>query len=311
MAQAQMQELAAKRMRNRKMRDQAAGWLFAAPAIIGFVVLTLLPMIFSLYWSMTDFNVFRSVTNFIGLDNYRNMFGSSELYFKDALKATGYYSILNVPASILFSFSVALMLSSSIRGRGIFRSIFYLPSIIPAVASCMVWVWLLNQQYGLINTVLKAVGITPPGWIWDKKTVIPTLVMINLWSTGGTMVIFLAGIMSIPKVYYEALVMDGGNAFHKLIYITVPMVTPTIFFNSIMAIIGSLQVFTQGYIMTEGGPGNSSLFYVYYIYREGFQNANMGYACALSWVLMIVIALITLLVFRVSNRVVYYESKGV
>ena len=308
MAQAQMQELAAKRMRNRKMRDQAAGWLFAAPAIIGFVVLTLLPMIFSLYWSMTDFNVFRSVTNFIGLDNYRNMFGSSELYFKDALKATGYYSILNVPASILFSFSVALMLSSSIRGRGIFRSIFYLPSIIPAVASCMVWVWLLNQQYGLINTVLKAVGITPPGWIWDKKTVIPTLVMINLWSTGGTMVIFLAGIMSIPKVYYEALVMDGGNAFHKLIYLTVPMVTPTIFFNSIMAIIGSLQVFTQGYIMTEGGPGNSSLFYVYYIYREGFQNANMGYACALAWLLFLVILVLTMIVLKTQNKWVYYAD---
>ena len=257
---------------------------------------------------MTDFNVFRSVTNFIGLDNYRNMFGSSELYFKDALKATGYYSILNVPASILFSFSVALMLSSSIRGRGIFRSIFYLPSIIPAVASCMVWVWLLNQQYGLINTVLKAVGITPPGWIWDKKTVIPTLVMINLWSTGGTMVIFLAGIMSIPKVYYEALVMDGGNAFHKLIYITVPMVTPTIFFNSIMAIIGSLQVFTQGYIMTEGGPGNSSLFYVYYIYREGFQNANMGYACALAWLLFLVILVLTMIVLKTQNKWVYYAD---
>ena len=308
MAQAQMQELAAKRMRNRKMRDQAAGWLFAAPAIIGFVVLTLLPMIFSLYWSMTDFNVFRSVTNFIGLDNYRNMFSSSELYFKDSLKATGYYSILNVPASMLFSFSVALMLSSSIRGRGIFRSIFYLPSIIPAVASCMVWVWLLNQQYGLINTVLKAVGITPPGWIWDKKTVIPTLVMINLWSTGGTMVIFLAGIMSIPKVYYEALVMDGGNAFHKLVYITVPMVTPTIFFNSIMAIIGSLQVFTQGYIMTEGGPGNSSLFYVYYIYREGFQNANMGYACALAWLLFLVILVLTMIVLKTQNKWVYYAD---
>ena len=308
MAQAQMQELAAKRMRNRKMRDQAAGWLFAAPAIIGFVVLTLLPMIFSLYWSMTDFNVFRSVTNFVGLDNFRHMFSSSELYFKDSLKATGYYSILNVPASMLFSFSVALMLSSSIRGRGIFRSIFYLPSIIPAVASCMVWVWLLNQQYGLINIVLKAVGITPPGWIWDKNTVIPTLVMINLWSTGGTMVIFLAGIMSIPKVYYEALVMDGGNAFHKLVYITVPMVTPTIFFNSIMAIIGSLQVFTQGYIMTEGGPGNSSLFYVYYIYREGFQNANMGYACALAWLLFLVILVLTMIVLKTQNKWVYYAD---
>src|SRR5699024_3520954 len=137
----------------------------------------------------------------------------------------------------LFSFAVALMLSSNIKGRGVFRSIFYLPSIIPAVASCMVWVWLLNQQYGLINTVLKSVGITPPAWIWSKDTVIPTLVMINMWNTGGTMVIFLAGIMSVPKVYYEALEIDGGNAFHKLIYVTIPMVTPTLFFNTIMAII--------------------------------------------------------------------------
>ena len=132
--------------------------------------------------------------------------------------------------------------------------------------------------------------------------------MINLWSTGGTMVIFLAGIMSIPKVYYEALVMDGGNAFHKLIYITVPMVTPTIFFNSIMAIIGSLQVFTQGYIMTEGGPGNSSLFYVYYIYREGFQNANMGYACALAWLLFLVILVLTMIVLKTQNKWVYYAD---
>ena len=144
----------------------------------------------------------------------------------DSIKATAYYAVLNVPASILFSFAVALMLSSNIKGRGVFRSIFYLPSIIPAVASCMVWVWLLNQQYGLINTVLKSVGITPPAWIWSKDTVIPTLVMINMWNTGGTMVIFLAGIMSVPKVYYEALEIDGGNAFHKLIYVTIPMVTP-------------------------------------------------------------------------------------
>ena len=307
---AELQTRAVKSMRWYRRREQAAGWLFAAPALIGFFVLTLLPMIFSLYWSLTDFNVFKSETNFIGLDNFRTMFSSSDLYFKDSTKATAYYAVLNVPASILFSFAVALMLSSNIKGRGIFRSIFYLPSISPAVASCMVWVWLLNQQYGLINTVLKSIGITPPAWIWSKDTVIPTLVMINMWNTGGTMVIFLAGIMSVPKVYYEALEIDGGNAFHKLIYVTIPMVTPTLFFNTIMAIINSLQVFTQGYIMTEGGPSNASLFYCLYIYREAFQNANMGYACALAWLLFLIILVLTLVVLKSQKKWVYYSDGG-
>ena len=307
---AELQRQAIKSMEAYRRREQAAGWLFAAPAIIGFMVFTLLPMIFSLFWSLTDFNVFKSETNFIGFANYREMFSSKDLYFSDSLKATAYYALLNVPVSILFSFAVALMLSSDIKGRGIFRIVFYLPSIIPAVASCMVWVWLLNQQYGLINTVLKAIGITPPGWIWDKNTVIPTLVMINMWKTGGTMVIFLAGIMSIPKVYYEAVVVDGGNAFHKLIYITIPMVTPTLFFNTVMAIINSLQVFTEGYIMTEGGPGNASLFYCLYLYRKAFQNADMGYACALAWLLFIIVLVLTLLVLKSQNKWVYYSDGG-
>ena len=307
---AQRQALAIKAMNSYRRREEAAGWLFAAPALIGFLVFTLLPMIFSLYWSLTDFNVFKRVTNFVGFQNYRTMFSNKDLYFTDSLKATAYYAVLNVPASILFSFALALMLSSSIKGRGVFRSIFYLPSIIPAVCSCMVWVWLLNQQYGLINTVLKSIGITPPGWIWDKTTVIPTLVMLNLWNTGGPMVIFLAGIKSIPQVYYEALTIDGGNSFHKLIYITIPMVTPTIFFNTIMAIIGSLQVFTQGYIMTEGGPGNASLFYCLYLYRKAFQNAEMGYACALAWLLFIIVLALTLIVLKSQNRWVYYSDGG-
>ena len=293
-----------------RRHETLAGWVFAAPAIIGFLVFTLLPMIFSLYWSLTDFNVFKKTTNFIGFENYRVMFSNKDLYFTDSLKATAYYSLLNIPCSILFSFALALMLSSNIRGRGLFRSIFYLPSIIPAVCSCMVWVWLLNQQYGLINTVLKSVGITPPGWIWNKSSVIPTLVMINMWNTGGTMVIFLAGIMSIPKVYYEALTVDGGNAFHRLIYITIPMVTPTLFFNTIMAIIGSLQVFTQGYIMTQGGPGNASLFYCLYLYRKAFQNAEMGYACALAWLLFVIVLILTMIVMKSQNRWVYYTDGG-
>ena len=247
-----------------RRNETMTGWMFALPAILGFLILTLIPMIVSLILSMTDYSAFKSGIQFIGLDNFKTMFGSTELYFSDSLKATAYYAVLNVPASLLVAFLIALALNTNIRGRGIFRSIFYLPSIVPAVASCVVWMWLLNQQYGLLTTLVKQLGMGTPGWLWDKKTVIPTIVMTGLWNTGGTMVIFLAGLQGIPQVYCEALSVDGGNAWHKLWHITIPMLTPTIFFNGIMAVINSLQVFTQGYIMTKGGPSNSSLFYVLY-----------------------------------------------
>ena len=216
---------------------------------------------------------------------------------------------MNVPASILFSFLLALLLNTNIKGRAFFRTLYYLPSIVPAVASCVVWLWLLNPQYGLINSLLKGLGLPAPGWLWDKATVVPTLVMTGLWGTGGTMVIFLAGLQNIPNVYYEALHVDGGNAWHKLTRITIPLLTPTIFFNTIMAIIGSLQVFTQGYIMTNGGPENASLFYVLYLFREAFQKANMGYASALAWFLFIIVLFLTMLVFSTQNRWVYYEGE--
>lgn len=282
------------------------GWLFAAPALIGFVLLTVVPMIVSLVLSLTDYSVFKQEVNFLGLGNYLTMFSSKDVYFKDALKATAYYTLLNVPASLLVSLLLALALNTNIKGRGIFRSIFYLPSIVPSVASCVVWLWLLNQQYGLLTTVAKNLGFGTPGWLWDKKTVIPTIVMMGLWNTGNTMVIFLAGLQGIPRVYYEAVDVDGGNAWHKLIYVVLPMLTPTIFFNAMTAIIGSFQVFTEGYILTKGGPGNSSLFYVYYLFRQAFEKANMGYACALAWFLMLVILFITMIVLKTQKKWVYY-----
>ena len=286
--------------------ETVAGWLFALPAILGFVILMLVPMIVSLFLSMTDYSAFKAEINFIGLDNFRTMFGSTELYIKDSLKATAYYTVLNVPLSLLVAFLIALALNTNIRGRGIFRSIFYLPSIVPAVASCVVWLWLLNQQDGLLTTFIKSLGFGTPGWLWDKNTVIPTIVMTGLWGTGGTMVIFLAGLQGIPQVYYEALSVDGGNAWHKLWHITIPMLTPTIFFNAIMAVINSLQVFTQGFIMTKGGPGNASLFYVYYLYKQAFEKANMGYACALAWFLFVIIMILTAIIMKSQNKWVYY-----
>lgn len=289
-----------------RRNETMTGWMFALPAILGFLILTLIPMAVSLFLSMTDYSAFKSEIRFIGLDNFKTMFGSTELYFSDSLKATAYYAVLNVPASLLVAFLIALALNTNIRGRGIFRSIFYLPSIVPAVASCVVWMWLLNQQYGLLTTLVKQLGMGTPGWLWDKKTVIPTIVMTGLWNTGGTMVIFLAGLQGIPQVYYEALSVDGGNAWHKLWHITIPMLTPTIFFNGIMAVINSLQVFTQGYIMTKGGPSNSSLFYVLYLYRQAFEKANMGYACALAWFLFIIIMILTAIIMKSQNKWVYY-----
>ena len=289
-----------------RRNETMTGWMFALPAILGFLILTLIPMVVSLFLSMTDYSAFKSEIRFIGLDNFKTMFGSTELYFSDSLKATAYYAVLNVPASLLVAFLIALALNTNIRGRGIFRSIFYLPSIVPAVASCVVWMWLLNQQYGLLTTLVKQLGMGTPGWLWDKKTVIPTIAMTGLWNTGGTMVIFLAGLQGIPQVYYEALSVDGGNAWHKLWHITIPMLTPTIFFNGIMAVINSLQVFTQGYIMTKGGPSNSSLFYVLYLYRQAFEKANMGYACALAWFLFIIIMILTAIIMKSQNKWVYY-----
>ena len=289
-----------------RRNETMTGWMFALPAILGFLILTLIPMVVSLFLSMTDYSAFKSEIRFNGLDNYKTMFGSTELYFSESLKATAYYAVLNVPASLLVAFLIALALNTNIRGRGIFRSIFYLPSIVPAVASCVVWMWLLNQQYGLLTTLVKQLGMGTPGWLWDKKTVIPTIVMTGLWNTGGTMVIFLAGLQGIPQVYYEALSVDGGNAWHKLWHITIPMLTPTIFFNGIMAVINSLQVFTQGYIMTKGGPSNSSLFYVLYLYRQAFEKANMGYACALAWFLFIIIMILTAIIMKSQNKWVYY-----
>lgn len=289
-----------------RRNETMTGWMFALPAILGFLILTLIPMVVSLFLSMTDYSAFKSEIRFIGLDNFKTMFGSTELYFSDSLKATAYYAVLNVPASLLVAFLIALALNTNIRGRGIFRSIFYLPSIVPAVASCVVWMWRLNQPVRPADDARQAARHGHPRLaVGIRRRVIPTIVMTGLWNTGGTMVIFLAGLQGIPQVYYEALSVDGGNAWHKLWHITIPMLTPTIFFNGIMAVINSLQVFTQGYIMTKGGPSNSSLFYVLYLYRQAFEKANMATpvrwpgSCLSSQIL-------TAIIMKSQNKWVYY-----
>lgn len=291
-------------------KRQIAGYLFAMPAILGFLVYVITPMILSFYYSLTDFSVFKEEISFLGLENYIKLFNGTDPFFYKSLKATFYFVILNVPVTIIFAFFLAMLLNRNIKGRALFRGIFYMPSIVPVVASCMIWQYLFNPDLGLANSILKAVGIPKQLWLYSEKTVIPTLVLTNLWNCGSTMVIFLAGLQNIPKHYYEAVEVDGGNSIHKLFYITVPMMTPVLFYNASMCAISSFQAFDKAYILTGGGPNNASLFFSYLIYREAFANANMSVACALGWVLFMITGVCSILLFATSGKWVYYEGGG-
>ena len=296
-----------------KARERKALWygiLFTAPAMLGFILFTAGPMIVSFVLGMTDYSVFKDSIAFVGFDNYSRMFSGQDEYFYQSLSATFYFVILRVPAVIIISFVIALLLNMNIKARAMFRTIIYLPSIVPAVASAMIWLWLLNPDLGLVNTVLKWLHLPTSNWLFSESSVIPSVVLTTLWGIGGTVIIFLAGLSGIPKSYYEAIDVDGGGWFHKLCTITIPMVTPTIFFNTVMTIIGSFQVFNEAYILTQGGPNNKSLFYVFYLWRTAFTNTEMGYASALAWVLFIIILFFTFLVFKTSKSWVYYEGEG-
>ncbi len=213
---------------------------------------------------------------------------------------------LSVPVAIVFAFAIALLLNQVGRGKSVIRTIFYLPSIVPVVAMASIWTWIFNVDMGLANHLLKLLGLKKAMWLASEQTVIPTMVFINLWTTGSTMVIFLAGLQDVPRQLHEAIEIDGGNAWHKLWRVTVPMMTPTIFFNLVMGFINGFQTFTQAYMMTGGGPNNASLLYVYYMYREAFMFTRMGSASAIAWVLFIINMILSAFIFKSSSKWVYY-----
>ncbi|GIO38940.1 spermidine/putrescine ABC transporter permease [Paenibacillus antibioticophila] len=284
------------------------GLLFTAPAILGFVIFTLGPMIASLVLSLTDFNVFKDQTSFVGFSNYARLFSGEDELFYQSLGVTFYFVILRVPAVIIISFAIALLLNMNVKGRAMFRTIIYLPSIVPAIASAMIWMWLMNPDLGLLNSMLSWLHLPTSNWLYAEGSVIPSVVLTTLWGIGSTVIIFLAGLSGIPQSYYEAIEVDGGGWYSKLRQITIPMVTPTLFFNTIMTIIGSFQVFNEAYILTQGGPNNRSLFYVFYLWRTGFRDTEMGYASALAWILFIIIMVFTYIIFKTSRSWVYYEG---
>ena len=278
-----------------------------APAVLGFVLWQLGPILGSLYVALTDWRI-AGTPSWVGAENFSRIFTEDRL-FRKSLAVTAYYSLGSVPLRMLVAFAVAVLLNQRIRALPVFRTIFYLPSIVPLIASSVLWIWLFNPDFGLLNALITPLGFRRSAWIYGSGSVIPALILMSLWDIGPMMIIFLAGLQGVPRQLYEAVEIDGGNPWHKMSRITIPLVTPTILFNLILSIIGAMQTFVQPYVMTEGGPNNASLLYVLYLYNKAFQQSQMGYASALAWVLFVVIALLSLVVFRTSSRWVHYAGR--
>jgi multiple sugar transport system permease protein len=281
------------------------GYIFIMPFILGFLFWFLGPTLFSGWLSLTEWNLI-TPPKIIGLENFKEMF--SDRLLGQAIKVTAIYSIVSVPVGLVLGFMLALLMNTKVRGIRMFRTIYYLPSIVPAVANAVLWAWIFNSEFGLLNVILRSLGFPKINWLIDTRFALPAIILMGFWGVGGGMVIYLAGLQGIPEVYYEAAEIDGAGRWAQLWNVTIPLMGPVLFFNLIIGIIGSFQVFTAGYLLTDGGPQNSTMFYVLYLYRVGFRNLEMGYAAALGWLLFFIILALTLLIFRSIGKNIYYEE---
>ncbi|HLH73031.1 MAG TPA: sugar ABC transporter permease [Chloroflexota bacterium] len=293
---------------SRPLRRHLEGWAFAAPWIIGFVVFTAGPMIASAVMAFMSWDML-TPPRFTGLANFHTaLFGDPLVWH--ALKVTTTYALIAVPVNIVFGLALAMMLNSGIWGLRAYRTAYFLPSVLSGVAVALLWRWIFSNQFGLINLLLSYFGINGPNWLGDANWALPSLILMNIWAAGGGMVIYLAGLQGIPTDFYEAAEVDGADWWARLRHITIPLVTPALFFQLVIGIIQALQVFTQPYVMTQGGPYNATLFYVLYLYQNAFQFFQMGYASILAWILFFYILLLTLLVFRSGRSWVHYEGES-
>lgn len=289
-------------------RRLLTGLAFVSPWIVGFLAFTLYPLVESFGYSFCDYDAL-SKPVWVGTLNYREMFADS--VFWQSLRNTLAYAAFALPMGLVMSLLVAVLLNQKVRGRPLFRAIFFLPSLIPVVASSMIWLWILNGNFGLLNYALRALGFHhPPQWLADPMWTKPSLVLMSLWGIGHAMVIYLAALQDVPRSLYESASLDGANAWDRLRHVTLPMISPVIYFNLIMGIIGSLQVFSQAFIMLGGGgPQRSALFYAVYLYQNAFEYGQMGYACAMAWILFAIILFLTWLANRLARSHVYYSGE--
>lgn len=316
----------------RSHREALNGYLFASPWIIGFSVLLLYPLVASLYYSFCDYSVLHKPL-FIGVTNYTDII-KDEVFWK-TIENTGWYAMLALPLGLIVTLCLALLLNSKVRGMSIYRALFYMPSLVPAVSLAILWMWVFNGEHGVLNAIIRPVldrlsyitnlglaalnhfpmlhipllHLTPPNWLSDPAWSKPALIVMSIWGAGNTVVIYLAGLQDVPQQLYEAADLDGAGWWKKTMNVTLPMLSPVILFNLIMGIIGTLQVFTIPYIMFPGGaPARSTYFYSMYLYDKAFRDLQMGYACAMGWIMFLFILALTQGALRLSKKYVYYEG---
>lgn len=288
------------------------GLAFALPWIIGFLAFTVYPFFGSLYFSFTSYDLFNP-PQWIGLDNYKEILQDSSFY--KSLQNTFYMAFIAMPIGLISSLLIAQLLNVKVRGIALYRTVYYLPAVIPVVANAILWTWLLNPDYGIINSVLRALGLPDPAWLLDPAFTKPSLILMGLWGSGAGSLIFLAALQGIPQQFYEAASIDGANMWHRFRHITLPGLSPIILFQLIMGLIGAFQIFTESFILTGGntgslgGPDQSLLFYSVYLYQTAFMYLKMGYASALAWILFVIVVLITMVLLKTSARWVYYGGE--
>ncbi len=290
-----------------RRRESLWGYVFISPWIIGFIVFTAGPMLASMILSLTHYNIAEPPT-FVGLTNYVKLFTQDQKFWH-ALRVTMTFAFVAIPLNLAFGFIVAYLLNMKVPGVAFWRTIYYLPSVMPGVATALLWGLLFNPRVGVLNWILSLVGIKGPGWLASPQWALPALILMSLWGVGGGMIIYLAGLQGIPTSLYEAAQIDGANRLQQLLKITLPLMSPVIFYNLVTGIIGTFQYFTDAYVLTGGGPVDATLFYNLYLYKQAFTYRNMGYASALAWVLFLIVLAFTLLVFRSSDLWVYYEGE--
>lgn len=298
-----------KKRHRRKRQANLEAYLFLLPWFGGLVLLTAGPLFASLYLSFTNFDLLQAPT-WIGLTNYVDLFTSDPRYIR-ALKVTFTYVLIGVPLNLGFALLVAIMMNQKVAGLGLFRSIYYLPSLLGgSVAVAVMWRQLFGRS-GAVNDLLSVFGVEQTNWISNPRYALYTLILLHVWQFGSAMIIFLAGLQQVPKELYEAAEIDGANRFQKFLNVTLPLLTPVIFFNLVLGVINSFQAFTSAYIVSggSGGPADSTMFYTLYLYQEGFMNFRMGYASAMGWVLLLIIGAFTALNFMASSRWVFYGDK--
>jgi len=300
-------------LKSRQVRRELKwGLIFITPWILGFLLFNLYPTLASFSYSFTDKALIRPPES-VGLDNYVRLLTRDKQFVK-AIGNTLYMVVVAVPLGIVFAFITALLLDTKVRGQAVYRTVYYLPTVVPAVAGTMLWLWILNPQYGIINYFLGFVGLRSPAWFGSPLWAKPAVIMMGLWAVGTSTVLYLAALQGVPQEMYEAATLDGAGWLRRTLSITIPMVSPVTLFIAITSVIGTFQIFTQAYIIggsgggATGAPRESLLFYAIYLYRQGFVYLKMGYASAMAWILFLIIMVVTIVLMRSSARFVYYES---